>query len=244
MRRSFSNLFGNVVWFFGAFACYKKSVIKKIGFFKGGIMGEDMNTLLSIYRAGYKIKNVHNAFVYTTVPDTLKGFFRQRIRWWVAALDSLKRNKSLFSIKSNASMLYLFFNHYWWTFYTLISLPIFTYQVAYWLPYNNQNFVSLFMYFFRWISLLGPIYVIYKIPVWGVSLYNIFGVVSGIVSLILMLSAIFLFKGKLNFKTVAAVLFYFPYTLLLNLTVFVSVIKRMFLKRKYFISQYPTATKI
>lgn len=236
-RRSFSNLFGNVVWFFGAFACYKKSVIKKIGYFRGGMMGEDMNTLLSIYRAGYKIKNVSNAYVYTIVPETLKGFFKQRIRWWMAALDSLKRNKALFSTKSNASMLYLFFNHYWWTLYSIIALPLFVYQMNYWLPNNNTNFITLFMYFFRWISLLGPIYVIYKIPVWGVSFYNIFGVISGILSLILMISAILLFKGKLNFKTLLAIFFYFPYTILLNSVLALSAIKVIFLNSRQLISK-------
>jgi len=234
-RRSFSNLFGNVVWFFGAFACYKKSVIKKIGYFRGGMMGEDMNTLLSIYRSGYKIKNVHNAFVYTTVPETIRGFFKQRVRWWTAALDSLKRNKSLFSVKSNPSMLYLFFNHYWWTFYSLISLPLFIYQIVYWLPYNSQNFISVFMYFLRWISLLGPIYVIYKIPAFGVSLYNIFGVISGIISVFLMLSAIFLFKGKFNLKTMAAVFFYFPYTIVLNIIIVLSILRNNSWKNSFFI---------
>ncbi len=229
-RRSFSNLFGNVVWFFGAFACYRKSAIEKIGYFKGGLMGEDVNTNLSIYRVGYTMKNVHNAFVYTLVPDTIKGLFKQRTRWWLATLDSLKRNKSLFSIKSNASMLFLFFNHYWWTFYSFILFPLLAYQVAYWMPYNNQNFASMFMYLFRWFSLLGPVYVIYKIPVWGVSFYSIFGVVSGIISLFLIIWAMYMFKGKLTLKSMIAIFFYFPYTLLLNAAIIVSVIKKMFLK--------------
>lgn len=230
IRKNFSTLFGNVIWFFGAFACYKKDVIQKFGYFRGGKMGEDVNTNLSVYKEGYEIKNVHNAFVYTNVPTSIKGLFKQRIRWWGATLDSLSEHRSLFSIKSNASMLFLFLNHYWWSVYSLIVIPLIIYQIAYWLPYNQTNLMSVFMYLFRWFTLLGPLYVIYNIPNWGVSLYNIFGVMSGIISIFLIIAGIYMFNERLDFRKLIAIFFYFPYTLLINATIIVSVIKKIFLK--------------
>ncbi len=236
LRKGFSELFKNGIWFFGAFACYKKDILKKIGGFKKDTLTEDMDTAMEIYLHGYRTINVYNALGYTLVPSDLKHFYRQRIRWWVGALQTLKKNNILFSKKSNPSILFLFISQYWWTFYALISLPILAYQVYYWLPYNSQNFPSLFLYLFRWFSLAGPVYVIYKIPVWGVSLYSIFGVLSGIISVFLIVWAIYLFKDRLSPKNILGIFFYFPYTIILNSIIAISLIRIIFLKRKYFLS--------
>jgi biofilm PGA synthesis N-glycosyltransferase PgaC len=235
MRKSFSNLFGNLVWFFGAFACYKKQVLEKIGGFKKLTLTEDMDTAMEVYRAGYRVLNVHNALGFTTVPDTIRGFFNQRIRWWIGGLQTLKKNKDLLSFKSNLSILFLFFNHYWWTFFAILFFPLIIYQILFWLPSNNQSFIAVFMYLFRWFSFLGPIYVIYKIPEWGISLYSFFGVISGIITVVMIVWAIYMFKGKITLRNLIGIFFYFPYTIVLNIVIFISIIKRIFLKQKYLI---------
>jgi len=235
VRRSFSVLFKNGIWFFGAFACYRKDALKKIGYFKKDTMTEDMDTSMEIYSAGYRTINVYDALGYTIVPSTMKSFFRQRARWWMGALQTLKKNKSLFSANSSPSILFLFISQYWWSFYAVISFPLIGYQVYYWLPYNMGSFYSLFMYLFRWFSMLGPIYVLYKIPEWGISLYNIFGVMSYVVSVFLIVSSIYMFKDKLGIKNFLGIFFYFPYTIILNTVIIVSLIKLIFLKKKHFI---------
>jgi cellulose synthase/poly-beta-1,6-N-acetylglucosamine synthase-like glycosyltransferase len=235
VRKSFSVLFKNGIWFFGAFACYRKSVLEKIGYFKMDTMTEDMDTAMEIYSAGYRTVNVSDALGFTIVPSTIKHFFKQRIRWWIGALQTLKKNKHLFSRKSSPSILFLFISQYWWSFYAFISFIIIAYQVYYWLPYNMDTYMSLFGYLFRWFSLAGPIYVLYKIPEWGVSFYNIFGVLSGIISILLIIRSVYLFKDRLGLKNIFGIFFYFPYTILLNIVVVLSIIKITFLNKKYFI---------
>ncbi len=235
IRRSFSVLFKNGIWFFGAFACYRKSVLKKIGYFKKDTMTEDMDTALEIYSAGYRTINVHDALGHTIVPSSMRELYKQRIRWWAGVLQSLNKNKNLFSIKSSPSIIFLFVNQYWWSFFALISLPLIGYQVYYWLPYNTGSFSELFMYLFRWFSLLGPAYVIYKIPEWGISLYSIFGVLSGIISVFLIVKAVYMFRDRLHLKNLFAIFFYFPYTIILNIIITMSLIKIIFLKKGYFI---------
>ncbi|PIN86089.1 hypothetical protein COV19_06350 [Candidatus Woesearchaeota archaeon CG10_big_fil_rev_8_21_14_0_10_44_13] len=234
IRKSFSILFRNGIWFFGAFACYKKDVLKKIGYFKKDTMNEDMDVALEIYRGGYKTINVYDALSYTLVPDTYLRFFRQRVRWWAGVLQALHKNKGLFARGSNASILFLFINQYWWSFYAIVSLPIIIYQIFYWLPYNMADFSSLFMYLFRWFSFLGPLNVLYKIPEWGISLYSIFGVLSGIISAILIVISLYTFKDRLTIKNAIGVFFYFPYTIILNTITLISLIKLIFLKKKHF----------
>ena len=235
IRSSFSKVFGNCVWFFGFLACYRKDVLKQIGLFKKDSMTEDMDISLEIKKAGYRTINAEKAIGCTTAPDTLSGLYRQRARWWTGGLQALIKNKELFTAKSSPSILFLFINHFWWTLYALISLPIIIYQVHYWLPNNGS--IALFAYLFRWFTLLGPVWVIYKIPAWGISFYSFFGVLSGIITAVLAILAVNMFKDKVKFKNAFAIFFYFPYTIVLNIIITISLLKYSFLKKRYFIGE-------
>jgi peptidoglycan-N-acetylglucosamine deacetylase len=235
IRKSFSSVFRNGIWFFGALACYRKTALKKVGYFKKDTLTEDMDIALELYQAGYKSFHSHKARYYTIVPSTLREIYSQRSRWWIGVLQSLVKNKKLFSSKSSPSVMFLFINQFWWSIYALLSLPVIIYQVNFWLPYNITSFFSVFGYLFRWFSLSGPFYVLYKIPEWGLNFYNSFGVLSGIISAILIVSAIKIFKDKINFKNVFALFFYFPYTIILNMIVSVSLITYGFSKKRFFI---------
>lgn len=231
IRKGFSDIFNNAIWFFGAFACYRKKVLEDVGGFKKDNSAEDMDIALSIYSKGYRIVNVHDALVYTRVPSTLLALIKQRIRWWGGVLLSLRKNKSLFSKKSDPSIWFLFINQYWWSFYAFISIPLIAYQFSYWLPSNLNTFYNFFFYTFGWFSLLGPVYVIYKIPEWGVSIYSLFGVLSGLFSAFLMSYSFYIFKERFTFRTLLAIFFYFPYTIVLNTIIVISLVRIMFSKK-------------
>src|SRR3989344_3560781 len=231
IKRSFSSVFNNGIWFFGAFACYRKSVLAKLGYFKKDTVTEDADISLEIYKNGYKTINVHDAYGYVLVPSNIKDFVKQRTRWWMGVLQALKKNK-LFSFKSSPSIQFLYYNQYWWSFYAIVSIPLIIYQYSYWFPYGSLY--DIFMYIFRWFTLTGPFYVIYKIPEWGVSLYNIFGVVAGLISILLIFVSIFMFNDRKNMRNLIGVFFYFPYTIGLNIIILISLIKIRFLKRQYF----------
>jgi len=235
IRNSFSKVFDTSIWFFGALACYRKDALKEIDFFKKDTASEDVDAAMEIKRKNYKIIHTDMAIGYTTAQNNLKGLFRQRSRWWTGGTQALFKNKDMFSFKQNPSILFLFINQFFWSFYAFISLPVIMYQINYWMPYNSQNFMSVFSYLFRWFSLLGPISVIYKIPEWGLSFYSFFGVLSGILTTIMIISAIRIFKDKLNFKNALAIFFYFPYTIILNTIIILSILRIKTWKKIYFI---------
>lgn len=235
IRSSFSKLFKNGIWFFGALACYRKKLLLKIGGFKTDTLAEDMDTALEIKQEGYRTVNVQNALGYTMAPSTVRELYRQRARWWIGTLQSLLKNRSLFTKKSSASIKFLFINQFWWSFYAFLSLPIIIYQVNYWLPYNSQDFLTLAGYLFRWFTLTGPVYVLYKIPEWGISMYSIFGVLSGIISTVMIVAAIRMFSDRSHFKNIFVLVFYFPYTILLNIVILLSILRCRFWAHKYFI---------
>ncbi len=234
IRSSFSKVFGNGVWFFGAMSCYRKAVLEKVNYFKKDTMTEDMDISLEIKKAGYRTYSVRKAMVQTIVPDTLTGFYKQRNRWWLGGLQSLKKNRQLFSRKTSPSILFVFINQFWWSFYAFLSLPIIIYQVHYWFPANAGSFEG-FAYLFRWFTLSGPFYVIYKIPEWGISVYSFFGVLSGLISAFLIVSSIMMFKDKLSLKNLIALFLYFPYTILLNMVIFISLLQFRTIKTKFFL---------
>jgi len=236
IRKSFSVLFNNGIWFYGAFACYRKDILEKVGYFKKDSMTEDADIALEIYAAGYKTINVHDAFGYVLVPSTFKTFIKQRTRWWMGVLQALKKNKHLFSRKSSPSILFLFINQYWWSFYSIISLPLIAYQFYYWLPPNLTSLYAVGSYSFRWFSLLGPLYVLYKISDGWLSIYNAFGIFSGIISSLLIIKSLFIFKEKLHLKNIIAIFFYFPYTIILNTIIIISLLSIIFYRKKYFIN--------
>jgi cellulose synthase/poly-beta-1,6-N-acetylglucosamine synthase-like glycosyltransferase len=236
LRRSFSLLFSTGIWFFGAFACYRKDVLKEVGYFQKDSLTEDMAIELQIYEKGYRTENVSDAIGYTLTPSSLIGLFKQRSRWWTGATQALFKHKKLFSFKSDLSIIFLFINQCWWTIFALLSTPLIFYQVNYWLSSNVDTFYHLFMYLFRWFSLLGPFYVLYKIPVWGVSLYSIFGVTTGIITTIIVVLALVLFKDRITWRSLIAMFFYFPYTIILNLIVILSIFRLIFLKKRHFIA--------
>jgi len=236
IRVSFSRVFENSIWFFGAVACYKKKILEKIGYFKKDTLTEDMDICLEMYNLDYKIITSTKAIITTKACSTLKDLFKQRMRWYYGALQALVKNKKLLHVnKSSPSVYFLFFNQFWWTFYSFIFLPIVVYQVKFWYPPLEQGFFAAFSYLFRWFSLSGPFYVLYKMPEWGLSLLNIFGVSAGIITFILSIIAIKSFKGKITLQAIISMFFYFPYTIVINLIIVFGVIKYSFSKKKYFI---------
>ncbi|HLC65004.1 MAG TPA: glycosyltransferase family 2 protein [Candidatus Nanoarchaeia archaeon] len=230
VRQGFSNLFHQGIWFFGALACYKKSVLLHIGGFKKETLTEDADVALELNREGYRTINVPEAYGYTNVPETFAGLYAQRKRWWKGVLQSLQKNKSSFSLKSSPSIIFLYLNQYWWSLYAFLSLPIIIYQIHYWFP---QGSVEAFAYLVRWFTVAGPLYVLYKLPEWGLSWYNIFGVLSGLISIAILLYAPHFFRERFSASNIIGVVFYFPYTIFLNAVICLSIINPI--KKKYFI---------
>jgi hypothetical protein len=73
------------------------------------------------------------------------------------------------------------------------------------------------------------------IPEWGITWYSFFGVLSGIISLLMILMAFWLFKEKDVLRGAIAAFFYFPYTILLNTLIAFSIIRYIFVTERFFI---------
>ncbi|MFN3910236.1 MAG: glycosyltransferase [Candidatus Anstonellaceae archaeon] len=73
----------------GPMSLYSKKVFDEIGYFDEENITEDMEIALRMQKNGWKIKRASNSLVYTEVPSTLSGLFKQRIRWFRGAIYNL-----------------------------------------------------------------------------------------------------------------------------------------------------------
>ena len=84
----------------GPFSFYRKDVFEKIGGFRSAHKTEDMEIAYRIQINGMKIVNCHKAFVYTYSPKTIKGLYKQRLRWiYGFIMNTFDYRKYLFNKK-------------------------------------------------------------------------------------------------------------------------------------------------
>jgi len=65
----------------GPFSFFRASVVRELGAWRYAHSTEDMEMALRIQLAGHLIANQPQAVVHTNTPSTLRGLFRQRVRW-------------------------------------------------------------------------------------------------------------------------------------------------------------------
>ncbi len=80
----------------GPFTIFRRSMFYKIGLFKKAHNTEDMEIAFRMQANHLKIENVHNAWVYTTGPNTVKKLYKQRLRWTYGFLQNVRDYKFIF----------------------------------------------------------------------------------------------------------------------------------------------------
>jgi cellulose synthase/poly-beta-1,6-N-acetylglucosamine synthase-like glycosyltransferase len=65
----------------GPFSLYRRTLFEKIGGFRKAHNTEDQELAYRMQKNHLKIEHCHNAYVYTSSPDTIKKLYKQRLRW-------------------------------------------------------------------------------------------------------------------------------------------------------------------
>jgi cellulose synthase/poly-beta-1,6-N-acetylglucosamine synthase-like glycosyltransferase len=65
----------------GPFSIFRKKVFEDIGEYRHAHNTEDMEMALRMHKNHYPIANAYTAYVYTVTPRTVKGLYKQRLRW-------------------------------------------------------------------------------------------------------------------------------------------------------------------
>lgn len=65
----------------GPFSIFRKKVFDDLGEYRRAHNTEDMEMALRMHKNHYPIANAYTAYVYTVTPRTVKGLYKQRLRW-------------------------------------------------------------------------------------------------------------------------------------------------------------------
>ena len=106
----------------GPFSIFRREVFGIIGDYRKAHNTEDFEITLRMHKARLKIVNSHKALVYTVGPETLKGFFFQRLRWARGFLENSLDYRELFFKKKYGNFgMFTLPVSFLFVFYTLIS---------------------------------------------------------------------------------------------------------------------------
>ena len=169
-----------------------------------------MDTNIAMRRHGWNTLHEPTATGRTEPPRTLTGLAKQRQRWWGGGYQLLQKHRDL--LHDEPTFTFIYYHHWWWAVYAVSSVPLLAYQFTYWLP---TGVTSTAWYTFRWFTLLGPIIVLYHAASW-LSAYNVFGVLSGILTAGLISLALWYYEKNVVASDLMALFLYFPYTIVLN----------------------------
>ncbi len=95
----------------GPLSIYRRTTFEKVGGFDPKNMTEDIELTWNLLSKGYKTKMAYTARVFTVVPDNLRIWINQRIRWNVGGLQTLFKYRKFF-LKNTGNLFGFFVINY------------------------------------------------------------------------------------------------------------------------------------
>ncbi|AOA57418.1 poly-beta-1,6-N-acetyl-D-glucosamine synthase [Acinetobacter larvae] len=84
--------FGRLFTVSGVITIFRKSAIHQVGYWSPNMLTEDIDITWKLQRAGWNIQFEPNALVWILMPETLKGLWKQRLRWAMGGAQVLIQN--------------------------------------------------------------------------------------------------------------------------------------------------------
>ncbi len=114
----------------GNIGAFRRNVLDKTGPFIEGFIGEDLELTWRVHKAGYRVAFQPWATVYAEVPSTVRGLWKQRVRWSRGLLQTARIHRDMFfNLKYGVFGLYLPLN-----FFSMVIIPLLQLASAILLP--------------------------------------------------------------------------------------------------------------
>ena len=208
----------------GPMALYRKSALLKIKGFDKKNMTEDIEATWHLIHDGYKIKMSFLSKASTVAPDTLKKWFKQRIRWNIGGFQTILKYKHCFFRRGMLGFFILpFFS---------ISLVLGTFGLGLFVYRIFRRILSSYLSTYYSIAAQTAVLVLNDINL-NPSILNFLGVILFVLGLSFVFFALrFVNKNIHEKESFFSVIFYLLiYILLRPLVLIVSLYK--FLRGKY-----------
>ncbi|WP_235833677.1 glycosyltransferase [Aeromicrobium chenweiae] len=95
----------------GNIGAYRRDVLDRVGPLRTDTLGEDLELTWRVHRAGFQVAFAPQALVYAESPSTLRGLWRQRVRWARGLLQTIEMHWPMVgNPRYGAFGVYLLFN--------------------------------------------------------------------------------------------------------------------------------------
>ncbi|MDP5226581.1 MULTISPECIES: glycosyltransferase family 2 protein [Arthrobacter] len=104
----------------GNSGAFRSDVVRSIGGFREDTIGEDLELTWRVHRAGYQVRFQPKALVYAESPSTLRGLWKQRVRWSRGLLQTVRMHAGMFGSLSHGPFgVFLIFN-----LFSMVVVPV------------------------------------------------------------------------------------------------------------------------
>jgi biofilm PGA synthesis N-glycosyltransferase PgaC len=84
--------FGRLFTVSGVITAFRRSALHDVGYWSADMLTEDIDITWKLQRAGWDVRFEPRALVWILMPETLRGLWRQRLRWATGGAQVLARN--------------------------------------------------------------------------------------------------------------------------------------------------------
>jgi poly-beta-1,6-N-acetyl-D-glucosamine synthase len=96
--------FGALFTVSGVITAFRRSAVHDVGYWSPDMLTEDIDITWKLQRGGWKVNFEPNALVWILMPETLKGLWKQRLRWAKGGAQVLFKNIDVFTRPSQSQM--------------------------------------------------------------------------------------------------------------------------------------------
>lgn len=156
----------------GPGSVYDTEYLKELGGWDEETLTEDMEVAFRMFADGARIENSSNAYVYTVSPPTIRGLFRQRIRWYRGYIENFLQYRNLMGDRQYGNMgvfmlpfnivwlclIIFLFTHFLVRIFELGVQQVNTFLLIGWMPPSldiSLMSITFFHLFFTFFVLLG-----------------------------------------------------------------------------------------
>ena len=88
--------FGRLFTVSGVITAFRKSAVHQVGYWSADMLTEDIDITWKLQRAGWDVAFEPSALVWILMPETLRGLWKQRLRWAMGGAQVLLKNFEVF----------------------------------------------------------------------------------------------------------------------------------------------------
>ena len=109
----------------GVIVAFRRSAIQGIGYWSHDMLTDDIDVSWKLQTAGWRIRYEPNARVWILMPETLRGLWRQRLRWATGGVQVVRKFRWVLSSLEHRRLWPIFFEYaasLVWAYLMVVSL--------------------------------------------------------------------------------------------------------------------------